>query len=61
MNKSGIILIVVGAILLANNFGLLGWSWLKQWWPALLIVLGVWSLISHRPGDKRTGEIDKSP
>lgn len=62
MNKSGIVLIVVGSALLAHNFGWLGWGWLQRWWPALLIALGVWSLVSHKPGDnKRSHESDKSP
>jgi Domain of unknown function (DUF5668) len=58
MNKSGIVLIIVGALLLAHNFGLLGWHWLRQWWPALLIVLGIWSLVAHRPGDNQRNSRD---
>ena len=30
-----------GAFLLAHNFGVLRLEWLKQWWPVLLIGLGV--------------------
>ena len=59
MNKSGIVLIVIGALLLASNLGLLQWGWLHQWWPLLLIGLGVWSLLSHRPGDKVPPGTDK--
>lgn len=51
MNKSGIVLIVVGIIALAHNFGWLEWSWLRQWWPLLLIALGVWSVVTHKPAD----------
>lgn len=51
MNKSGIILIIVGSVLLAHNFGLITWAWLSTWWPALLIGLGVWSIVSHRRAD----------
>jgi hypothetical protein len=63
MNKSGIVLIIVGALLLAHNFGWLGWGWLRQWWPALLIAVGVWSLVTHRPGDNQRGsrDSDRSP
>jgi hypothetical protein len=61
MNKSGIVLIVVGIALLAHNFGWLSWSWLHQWWPVLLIALGLWSLASHKPGDRRSQDSDKSP
>jgi hypothetical protein len=43
-----IILIVVGALLLLSNLGLvhLGQlkSVLKDWWPALLIVIGLFQL-----------------
>ena len=60
MSYSGIVLIVVGSVLLAHNLGWLEWSWLRQWWPGLLILLGVWSLLSHRAADnerrsKRSG------
>lgn len=55
LNKSGIILIVVGSVLLAHNFGLVSWDWLSKWWPLLLIGLGAWSIVSHRRGDNETG------
>jgi hypothetical protein len=54
MNKSGWILIAVGGVLLAHNFGWFSWGWLRQWWPVLLIVLGLWSIVMHKPGDKRS-------
>ncbi len=59
MNKSGIVLIVVGIVFLAHNFGLLQWGWLHDWWPLLLIGLGVWSLINHKPADKVSAGTDK--
>lgn len=52
MSKSGLILIVLGCLFLANNFGLLEWGWLRQWWPLALIAVGVWSIVDHRPGDR---------
>ena len=58
MNKSGIVLIVLGCLFLAHNFGFLAWGWLRQWWPLLLIALGIWSLISHKPG-QRSSDLDK--
>jgi len=61
MNKSGIVLIVIGVLLLANNFNLLQFSWLRQWWPLILIGIGVWSLVSHRPGDRRSCDKDNRP
>jgi hypothetical protein len=52
MSWSGIILIVVGAVLLANNFGWLAWGWMRDWWPALLIVIGLWSVLRPGRGDR---------
>jgi hypothetical protein len=59
MNKSGIILIVLGCLFLAGNFGLLHWEWLRQWWPLILIAVGAWSLI--RPDDGARSSRDKQP
>lgn len=43
-----ILLIIVGALLLLSNLGLIHLgqlkSVLKQWWPALLIVIGILQL-----------------
>ncbi len=50
MSWSGIILVVVGALLLANNFGLLTFGWLHQWWPVLLIAVGLMSILQPRHG-----------
>jgi hypothetical protein len=59
MNKSGIVLIVIGLVFLAANFGWLEFGWLRQWWPLILIALGVWSLLNHKPGDKNS-DTDKT-
>jgi hypothetical protein len=53
MSWSGIILIIVGGVLLANNFGLLEWGWLRQWWPVALIALGIWTVLRPLRGDRR--------
>ena len=55
MNKSGIILIVIGCLFLAGNLGWLRWSWLQQWWPLILIGGGLWLVLRERraPGDDR--------
>jgi hypothetical protein len=58
MNKSGIVLIVIGVLFLAYNFGLLDFGWLRQWWPLILIGLGVWSLVNHKPADKHSSGTD---
>jgi hypothetical protein len=51
MSKSGIILVVLGCLFLANNFGLLEWGWLRQWWPVILIAIGIWSILDNKRGD----------
>lgn len=56
MSWSGIILVIVGALLLANNFDLLPLHWLRQWWPLILIAIGVMSLV--RPDRARRRRSD---
>ena len=58
MSWSGIILVVVGALLLANNFDLLPLGWLRQWWPALLIALGLLSILRPQHGRRRSRDRD---
>jgi hypothetical protein len=55
MSWSGLILVIVGALLLANNFGLLPMGWLRQWWPAMLIVLGVFTMVRPQHGRRSSG------
>jgi hypothetical protein len=61
MNKSGIVLIVIGVLFLAYNFDLFEFGWLRQWWPLILIGVGIWSLIDHKPGDKSSSGTDNKP
>lgn len=61
MSKSGIILVVLGCVFLANNFGLLEWGWLRQWWPVALIALGVWSIVDNKRTERPTAEREKRP
>src|SRR5262245_34637100 len=55
----GFTLIVLGALLLARNFGynIRIWGYLARYWPVLLIVWGVLKLIDHyrfkNRGDRR--------
>ena len=56
MSWSGLILVIVGALLLANNFDLLPLHWLRQWWPLILIAVGVMSLV--RPDRARRRRSD---
>ena len=54
MNKSGIILIALGLLFLAMNFGLVEWVWLRQWWPLILIAIGLWSVLKPDRGGRRS-------
>ena len=57
MSWSGIILVVVGALLLANNFDLLPLHWMRQWWPLILIAVGLVSLVRpDRAGRRRSAD-----
>ncbi|HEV7578673.1 MAG TPA: DUF5668 domain-containing protein [Caldimonas sp.] len=58
MSWSGIILVIVGVVLLANNFELLPLGWLRQWWPALLIAVGVMSIVRPQRGRRRSSDAD---
>ena len=60
MSWSGIILVVVGALLLANNFDLLPLGWLRQWWPLILIAVGVMSLVRPDRGRRRSRDDDRA-
>ena len=51
---SAYILIGLGIIFLLSN---LGWlpplrSLMSQWWPLILIIVGVWLLLKHKSGGK---------
>jgi cell wall-active antibiotic response 4TMS protein YvqF len=56
MSWSGVILVVVGVLLLANNFGLLPLGWLRQWWPAILIAVGLMSIVRPQRGRRRASD-----
>ena len=60
MSWSGIILVVVGALLLANNFDLLPLGWLRQWWPAILISVGVMSLVRPDRARRRSSDVERT-
>ncbi|NUZ05676.1 LiaI-LiaF-like domain-containing protein [Piscinibacter koreensis] len=54
MNKSGLILITLGLLFLAMNFGLVEWGWLRQWWPLILIAVGLVSVLKRDRGARRS-------
>lgn len=41
---ASVILIALGILLLLANLGLLAGEWFGHWWPAILVVVGVWLL-----------------
>ena len=43
-----LLFIAAGIILLLQNFGMLDWGFLKQWWPVGLIAAGLLMLIPRR-------------
>ena len=54
-SKHGIgayILIVLGAVFLMANFGLLPHPLMKQWWPLILVLVGIMSLMRRREAKK---------
>jgi uncharacterized membrane protein len=63
--KIGILLVTIGLIWLVARLGLLDFSWLQavHFWPAVLILLGVWmvykGLMRRRPRtiDDKTKEV----
>lgn len=63
--RSGVVLVIVGSVLLAHNFDLIQWGWIRQWWPALLIVIGLWSIVSpdryHSKSHKGSSGSDQRP
>jgi uncharacterized membrane protein YfcA len=64
MSWSGIILVIVGALLLAHNFGLLPIELLRQWWPLILIVVGLVSILRPQHGRRRSSDdrsIERAP
>ena len=54
---SGLLLIIIGALLLSHNFGgsLPAWEILRQWWPLVFILWGLTKLYDHFMA-QRTGE-----
>jgi Putative adhesin/Domain of unknown function (DUF5668) len=54
---SGLLLIIIGALLLSHNFGgsLPAWEILRRWWPMVFILWGLTKLYDHFMA-QRTGE-----
>ncbi len=45
--------IAVGLVMLLTNLGVLPTEWARQWWPVLLIAIGIAALV--RPPSMRRG------
>ena len=59
--KSGIgayILIALGVIFLLSNFGLLPHLFMKQWWPLVLVLVGVLLLIGRSSREKQKSHLE---
>jgi len=61
----GVFLTVIGAVLLINNFYPIDLSWLAKWWPAILVLIGLYLIASaynerqkaaHALDEEETGE-----
>jgi len=55
----GVFLTVLGAVLLINNFYPLDLSWLRNWWPAGIILVGLW-LIASAWNERKKREADRA-
>jgi len=51
-----ILLIVLGAIFLLNNLGVLPMREVLRWWPVLLIAVGLWMLVEQFGGRRKAGD-----
>jgi hypothetical protein len=43
----GAFLLVVGLVLLYNQFYPIDFSFLQDWWPLILVAAGIWMLVAH--------------
>ena len=50
----GIVLIVLGAVLLLNELGLIHWSGWGAIWPILIIAVGVKMIMGHTGSGKKS-------
>jgi hypothetical protein len=61
----GIFLAVVGGLLLVENLGLFDLYWLRDWWPVLVLLIGVYLIFDavrerSRSGARRDTEQDRT-
>jgi hypothetical protein len=55
---AGILLVLIGGFLLLANFVTIDLSFLVDWWPALLVLFGLWQIFAYwksKQDDARTG------
>ncbi len=55
----GVFLTVLGGVLLLNNFYHIDLSWLRDWWPAGLIGIGLW-LIASAWNERKRREAERA-
>jgi len=56
----GVLLIILGVLFLLNNFGVT-WLTFDRLWPAALLALGIWLLISFAASRSRTASPESAP
>jgi len=54
----GVFLFVVGGLMLVRNLDLFDIDWLLEWWPALVVVVGLYLIIDAARGKKPTSARD---
>ena len=54
----GVILVAIGSLALLNTLFDFSMRWLEDWWPVVMIALGVWLI---RKGRNNKKEDDSSP
>jgi hypothetical protein len=54
----GVFLLVVGGLLLVRNLDLFELDWLLEWWPALVVLVGIYLIIDAARGKRSSGGDD---
>jgi len=48
----GIVLVILGALLLLNELGIIDWSFWGFLWPVLIVAVGVRMIVGEKKGSK---------
>ncbi len=55
---AGILLVLIGGFLLLSNLVTIDLSFLVDWWPALLVLFGLWQIFSYWKGKQDEAKTD---